>query len=381
MTVKIIATALLWGMSFGVMFFGTLVSLWHLRRKTLNPGAEKKVFPISILKPLKGLDPGIRENLESFFNLDYPSFELLFSVADADDSVIPVVRELIQRHAGVPARLIVGDVKIGFNPKINNLIQSYEQAKHDWMLISDANTRVPSDYLRRLATYLGDDVGVASGVVGGFEADGIGGHVEAAFLNTFLARGTIAAFYVGRPIVIGKSMIFRRSMAETFGGMRMLARYLAEDYMMGEMMGKLGLKVILMRAPVRQYVGQCSLKTFWSRHVRWGRLRKAHAPLAFALEPFGGVVISGILGAYAFVMLLHLPALFFLLGHVGIWGGCDLLMMKRLVGKITPSSVFGWFLREALAFPLWFCTSLGSTVMWQGHRLKLRYGGTLESST
>lgn len=381
MSVEAWICGFLWSVSFGVMLFGTAVSLFHLRRREGRREEGSDEIGISVLKPLKGIEPGLRENLETFFQQNYSNYELIFSVADADDIVLPLIRELIGRYPNVQSRLIVGDVKIGHNPKINNIVQSYEGARYDWIVIGDANVRVSPDYLKTVSGYFSETLGVTSGVVAGVEPQGLGGWVEAAFLNTFLARGTVAAFYVGRPIVIGKTMAFRRSVANRFGGVRFLAQYLAEDYMTGEMMARLGMQVILMKEPVRQFVGRSSLKSFWLRHLRWGRLRRAHAPIAFVLEPFGSAFVAGLLGAYACLQLTTFPLMMFLFLHGAVWMLCDCALMKRLLGRVTPQALLGWLLREMLAFPLWFHTSLGSTVMWHGHRLKLRMGGTLESST
>ena len=168
---------------------------------------------------------------------------------------------------------------------------------HDWVLISDSNVRVNPDYLKRLVAHLSPGVGMVTAVIAGQDASGVGGNLEATYLNTFYARGMNIAAGFGRVCVVGKSMLFQRSTAKRFGGMRTLGCYLAEDYMAGEAMRRLGLQVVIACDPVEQVIGEYSFDSFWKRHLRWGRIRKRHGMSAFALEPLTGAFVSGVLGA------------------------------------------------------------------------------------
>jgi ceramide glucosyltransferase len=342
-------------------------------------------MPVSILKPLKGFDNGIEENIESFFNLDYPTYELLFSVAEDGDPAIAVIQRFMEKYPGVRARLIVGAIEAGPNPKVNNLMVSYEKAQYDLLLISDSNVRVDPLYLKRLVPLVNSNVGVITAVVAGIHASGIGGLLEATYLNTFYARWMHIMAAFGNSPVVGKSMCFRKSSAERFGGMTNLAQYIAEDYMAGQAMRKLGLRTVIMPDPVQQYIGFYQFKTFWSRHLRWGRIRKSQAPLAFIFEPLVMAPVSGIVGALAFHNLFGVPFLAFLLFHLAAWSCCDLLMMKKLEAKVSGRSWvlawivrwFAWWLRETLAFPLWIHMACGNTVNWRGRQLRISSGGLL----
>jgi ceramide glucosyltransferase len=288
------------------------------------------------------------------------------------------VQNLVRKYPAANARLIIGAVDIGPNPKVNNLMLSYRGARHDLLLISDSNVRVFPHYLKRLVPLVGQHVGVITAVVAGTHALGFGGHLEAAYLNTFYARWMHIASAFGNSPVVGKSMCFRRSSAERFGGMTNLARYIAEDYMAGQAMQKLGLKTVIMPEPVQQFIGRHPFKAFWTRHIRWGRIRKSQAPFAFLVEPFIGAVVSGILGAFAFHHLLTgIPFLVFLLAHLGLWSICDLFMMRRMESKLSWRSWMFWWVRETLAFPLWLHMACGNTVTWRGQRLKISAGGLL----
>lgn len=272
-------------------------------------------------------------------------------------------------------------VDLGPNPKVNNMVKAYELAQNDLILISDSNVRATSDYLKRLASPMRDKrVGMVTAVITGFSEVGVGGKLESIFLNTFYARWMRVLFLLGRPCVVGKSMLFRKSVAKRFGGVKVLARYLAEDYMAGEAIRRLGLKVVLAPESIYQCIGKLTLKQFWSRHVRWGRIRKSQVLIAFVIEPLFGAFISGVTGAMGFKMLYGIdPVLFFIL-HMGLWFLLEVPLLLRSQKKLKETDLFFWLIRETLAFPLWLNIALGNTVDWRGNKLKLEPGGLLSTA-
>ena len=361
----------------------TLWGTWYALRKLKRPIPDSIVGlpPVSILKPLKGWEPGMEENIVSFFRLDYPMFEIIFSVADRRDPAVAVVSRMISDHPGVVARLHIGELDVGPNPKINNLIYPYREASYDHLLISDSNVRVSSDYLRRVVAHLTPSVGVVTAVVAGTRGGGLGGKLEAAYLNSFYARWMHIAEALGQSFVVGKSMLFRRSVAERFGGIENLAHYIAEDYMAGQAMRRLGLQVVIMRDPIHQHIGAYEFRSFWSRHLRWGRIRKAQAPFAFIAEPLLFSLVSGLFGAWAFHAWLGISPFWFLVAHLGVWGVSDLLLIKRLEDRLRLDTVLFWLLREILALPLWCHMACGSSINWRGNRLRILPGGLVVQSS
>jgi ceramide glucosyltransferase len=243
--------------------------------------------------------------------------------------------------------------------------------------VSDSNVLVPQDYLKRLVAHLDAGVGMVTSVVAGRHARKAGGALEEVYLNTFYARWMAFAELVGRPAVVGKSMLFRRSVAERFGGMRNLARYLAEDYMAGEAMRRLGLRVVIASDPICQVIGKYSFQDFWQRHLRWGRIRKAQAPIAFAVEPFMGALVSGIVGTLALARPLGIVPSHFFFAHLLVWSACDFLQMRLLNPGLRWTAALAWFAREFLALPQWIHIASGNTVHWRGNRLKIHSGGVL----
>ncbi len=315
--------------------------------------------------------------MEGFFHFDYPEYELIFCVAEETDPAVPAIREILARHPRVPARLFIGEARVGPNPKINNMLRGYEAADHDWILISDSNVRVGNDYLRRVAEPFADDVGIVTAVVSGQFAATTGAWLESVFLNTFYARFMMLSKRVGVPIVVGKSMLFRKSDANRFGGIANLGRYLAEDYMAGQAMKLLGLRVEIMKIPIVQPIGSYTVADFWARHIRWGRIRKSQAPQLFFLEPLISCWIAGLIGSVALTARFDVSFRYALLFHLMIWGGCDLWLMSLLGTRIKPKLVAYWLLRETLHLPLWAHIASGSHVHWRGRKLTLARGGIL----
>lgn len=321
----------------------------------------------------------MEQSLRTFFEQDYPEFEIIFCVADPLDPTIRLVMGLMREYAHVPVRLHVGEAHAGPNPKVNNLIPGYEIARFDLALISDSNVRVWPTYLKALAACLDDQVGVVTAVVAGRDAKGLGGKLEAAYLNTSVARWMWIAHAIKHPCVIGKTMLFRRSTMNRFGGLRGLARYVAEDYTTGQAMNRLGLRTEVVSEPVAQFLGHYSFSTFWSRHLRWGRIRRSQSPPGFFMEPLQYALGAGGFGAFGFWWLFEVPALAFLAMHFLIWGIADASLMRRLEGKLTLPMIGAWFLRELLALPHWLHMCAGNKISWRGNRLRILHGGLVEA--
>ena len=331
------------------------------------------------MKPVKGHEVGLEDNLRTFFELQYsPGYELLFSIATPDDPAREVIERLQARYPQIPSRLSLSEMMVGPNPKVNNLMPSYLVAANDWVLISDSNVSVPKDYLELKTRRFGTDVGMVTAVVAGHGPRYLGGHLEGVFLNTFYARWMFLAGDFGQDVVVGKSMLFRKSIARRFGGVPQLGRFLAEDFMAGHAMRMLGLKVEMMDRPIRQPLLSHTFRDFWSRHIRWGRIRRAQAPLPIFFEPWINSITSGLLGAIAFESLFGISKPFFIAGHLLFWLGSDLRLIWAVGEPIGPITALAWLAREILALPLWIQMMSGSTVNWRGHRLRVRSGGLLE---
>lgn len=365
---------LLWFLNWVLLIWGTLLAFKSFKKQPLNPPSSYP--PVSVLKPLKGADEGLFENLKSFFEIDYSDYELIFSVTNEKDPAVSVVKQLLQAFPHKSAQLICEKLDSELNPKINNLLRAYEAAKHEIVLISDSNIRVKKDYLKILVPDLTPSVGIITAVVAGTHASTLGGWLEASYLNTFLSRWMILTKQFGFPSVVGKSMIFRKETLRRLGGLKTLGNYIAEDYMAGHAIQKLDLKVEFMRTPISQYIGKYGVQDFWARHVRWGRIRKSIAPLAFLIEPFFFSWVSGVVGALTFSCFFKIPFEVFLSLHLIAWALLDLILFS-VMDQISWKSLGAWFLRESLAIPLWIKILCGNKVQWRGADYRLLQGGLL----
>lgn len=341
---------------------------------------------MSILKPLKGADPSLAANLESFFvQLPLCPFELLFSVETRNDPAFAIAQALIKRYPAVPARIFVlEELNLpshpSKNPKLRNLAQSFQEAGYDVLLISDSNVRIGRDELNHLLGLLKPGVGMVTSIVSGIAFSGLGGALESVFLGTFYARFMALSNRYAKPCVVGKAMLFRRSDLMRFGGIRHLSEFLAEDFMAGESIRKLGLRIETSAMPVLQVLGAHSLHGFWKRHLRWGRIRKAHAPIAFWAEPlFQPILVTAIGGGAASSLHLMSFGAGFLIS-LGICCAMDVLNYLRTTKsnwRFMLCFPFVWFIRESLALPLWFQIAANNKIEWRGRSFVLARGGLL----
>lgn len=353
------------------------------KRPLRTPGAERfgSDPAVSILKPLKGVDEGLEENLRSFLSLDYPAgFEILFCLHSEFDPAAPVVKRLMEEYPHVPARILISPLSPIPNPKAGNLWKAIHQAHHEVLLISDSNVRVDRNYLSDLVSELEPEVGMVSSIIRGAEPRTFAGALEAVYLNTFYLRGMMLAEWVGKPCVVGKAMLFRKEILERLGGMKLFGRYLAEDYVAGLAVRFLGKKVRISTRPVDQVIGRYCFREFWSRHLRWGRIRRAQAPIAYIFEPFTYPIVlsitGAILGSRLFAGAGFFPifsALFF--AHFYL----DAHLQLRFQSEFSPKVAAAWWVRELLAPIQWFAIALGRDVSWRGNRITVRPDGLIRN--
>ena len=351
---------------------------WTYKIRFFPRHKRKSREPITILKPLKGIDEGLEENLISFFKLNYPKFELIFSIASKNDPALPLVKRLIGLYPNVDAKLILGDSNVGLNPKICNLIRPFSVAKYEFTLISASNVRVEPCYLRNLIQDWTDNTGVLTSLVSGTNPRNLLGHIELALLSCFYARALSLADITGNAFAIGKSMLFLRQDLIRLGGLEILSNYLAEDYMMGELMKKIGKKVTVARRPVYQYLGKHTSKQFTGRHLRWGQIRRSHAQILFAFEPLlhpvqfiisGGIIWkTAQMGEISQGLVVSL----FLLTSIDLFQW--LIMGASGGSRIAPAIIL-----QHVFVPFFWLFSLRQPVFnWRGQLLRLKLGGVLE---
>jgi ceramide glucosyltransferase len=369
--------ASLWALSLTVLIVGT-VSLVIRKPRKSNSRSDKE--GISILKPLKGIDPGLKENLESFFKIEYPNFEIIFSVANGSDPAVPLVHDLIKKHPKVNAKLVISNRTVGFNPKVNNLMTPYENVANDLIVVSDSNVFVTPNYLNEIADEFQDpDLGALTALVAAHQGKGIVGRAESLHLNNYCARGMLISELAGQEFVMGKSMSFRKSDSEKFGGLMRLSNYLAEDFMMGEAMKWIGKKVKVASSPVFQRVGTLTAKGFYDRHLRWARIRKCHTPAVLLLEVFTNSILSSLFVVLSTLNLGLSVTLTAVLIHLGIFALCDWWSSFALQNRLGLLSFLPtWVYKEFNGVAVWLTSWTGNTVSWRGGLIRLSSSGIIE---
>ena len=286
---------------FGIM--GYLLQILAVRLYTAPPNSEEgnclpRTFqPVSILKPLKGLDDGLFDNLESFCNLDYPQYELIFALQNHNDQAYKVVSKIKEKYPSKDITIVVEHCNEGLNPKVNNLIPAHQRAKYGLILISDSNVRVENNYLTAITRHMDDpSVGLVSNMIRGVSGRSLGAIMENLHLNSFIV-GSVCFLdkYLRMPCVIGKSMLMRKAELEAIGGFRSVKDFLAEDYIIGERIHRLGKKVILSSHLINNVNEYWGIKRFINRHTRWGKLRWQIGGAKYLSELAGNAVFIPLL--------------------------------------------------------------------------------------
>jgi ceramide glucosyltransferase len=349
--------------------FATALAAARRLRRAKGSVAVADTPPVSILRPVCGLENHIEETLATSFSLDYPRYEVIFCVACDSDPVIPLVRRLMAAHPRVPSRLLVGDDRLSINPKLNNLVKGWAAARHDWIVIADSNVLLPPDYVQQLLSRWTAGTGVVSAPGAGAAPDGVWAELECAFLNTYQARWLLAADSVGLGYVHGKTMLLRRSDLEEAGGIAALTEEVAEDLAATKILRRKGLKVRLTLAPFLQPLGCRSFAAVWRRQVRWARLRRAGFPVLYAHEiAAGGLLPIALLALVAAGQGLH-PG--WLGAFVLAWYGAEALVAVAAGWHLSAKSVLCWVLRDLLQPILWAAGWLGNRFEWRGNGMEV----------
>jgi ceramide glucosyltransferase len=267
-----------------------LAQLLALRRHLATPPAAPRAStPVSILKPLCGVDDRLEENLASFAALAWPDLEVLLGVRSVGDAAYPLARAAARRWPG-RFRVVLQRGAPGLNPKVNQLVTLARAARHDLLVVSDSNVRVDPGYVAEIVALLEDEaVGLVTHPISGEGEARVGSLMDHLHLTSSVTPGIVAAKRLaGRDIVVGKSMALRRRDLVAMGGFEAVADVLAEDYVMGRMVSTvLGKSVAVARTPVRNVSERRSLSDFTARYRRWGVIQR-HAA---GRLPYGGMIL------------------------------------------------------------------------------------------
>jgi ceramide glucosyltransferase len=336
------------------------------RARTHVEPAPHEAPPISLVRPLCGLDNFVEPTLRSGFELDYPSYELIFCVAHARDPVVPTVQRLIDEHPHVRARLLIGDERISANPKLNNCFKGWNAAAHEWIVLADHNVLMPPDYLTRLWNCWREDTGLVCSPPSGTAPQGFWADVECAFLNTYEARWQYVADTLGVGFAQGKTMFWRRSVLEDAGGIRLLGLEPAEDAASTKVVRDAGLRVRLVDAPFPQPLGRRTALEVWCRQARWAQLRRASFPCFYVPEIIGGALLPSIAAA-TLATALDLSWIPAVLAVTILWYGTEMKLARVAGWPLSRLYPLHALVRDLALPALWVSGWRGSPFVWRGN--------------
>jgi ceramide glucosyltransferase len=373
MTDAVFAAAAFCGATLAVHLVSVVVAVVRCRPAALTT-APDGLPPVTIVRPVCGLENFIEETLRSGFKLEHPQYELILCVAHADDAVVPLVRRLIAEHPHVDARLLVGDERVSRNPKLNNCVKGWNAAAHRWIVLADSNVLMPPDYLQRLLSRWDAKTGLVCSPPVGMRPEGFWAGLECAFLNTHQARWQYTADTLGHGFAQGKTMLWRRADLEAAGGIRVLGEDAAEDAASTKVIRASGLKVRLVDAPFPQPLGQRRLSDVWRRQSRWARLRRVCFPSVFLPELLCGAVFPTI--ALAFVALaLDWPVVVSLAALLILWYGAEMVLARAAGWPLDAFYPLHAIMRDLMLPVLWADGWLGSNFEWRGNPMSIDESG------
>jgi ceramide glucosyltransferase len=362
---------------YGLSTLGLASFLSDTRKKLSRPLVpESQLPPVSILKPLRGLDPEILESFCSHCEQAYPEFQLIFGISDPADPAVEVVRKLQTKYPKIQIDLIVCDRVLGTNIKVSNLAQMLPAARHELLLVNDSDIRVPSDYLRQVVAPLADSsVGLVTCLYRGVAAPTLGSQLEALSISTDFVPGVLSARFLekGLRFGLGSTLAFRRHDLEAIGGFEALLDYLADDYEIGRRIAATGKRVELSAATVATFLPAYTLGQFFQHQLRWSRTIRDARSWGYAglLFTFGlpwalATVLAARGAAWAWIVL----ALTFAARlTVGLGTAVLVLHDRQVIRNIVLLP-----LRDLLAPLFWAASFMGNRIQWRGDVFNLKNG-------
>lgn len=352
---------------------------FKLHKKSCKCPNETPLPGVSILKPLMGVDPNLEHNLETFFTMDYPVYELLFCVEEKTDPAVKLVESLIAKYPQVDATLFLGGSNVGVNPKINNMNPAYEKAKYEFVMISDSGIKTRNDTLLDMVHHMGDKYALVHQMPFTCDREGFAATFEKVFFGTVQSRIYLSADFLGINCHTGMSCLLRKSVIDSLGGLKTFGCYLAEDFFIAKAITEQGWKMRISNQPALQNCGTCDISTFQARLIRWAKLRVAMVPTTILLEPLSECMVLGALAAWSATIVFKWDPLVFYLVHILTWFLSDWLLLSIVQnGSLTFHKfefVIGWLFRE-LSGPYLFLHALWNpAIRWRTRTYKLRWGG------
>ena len=358
-----------------VYYLAATFAAWRFFRRERRARLGDFTPPVSLLKPVRGVDFASYENFASFCRLDYPEYEILFGVNDNADPAVPLIRRLMAEFPERKIRLLVGAETLGSNRKVNKLARLAREARHDVVALTDGDVRVGPEYLSEVAAPFADaGVGAVTSFYRAVAENNLGAELEAVgAASDFFAGVLMANWMEGMSFGLGASIVTTKNWMAKIGGFEAIADMHSDDYELGHRIAKAGGKVLLSRETVWTMYPAQTARGFWQHQVRWARTVRLCRPLSFA----GLIFTHGLPWALLAALLAPAPwiSAAYLLAYcvlrlamawtVGVWGVRDEVLRRKL--WLVP-------VRDGLYFLVWVASFASNRIYWGGEPYIMRKG-------
>ena len=358
----------------GALVYSFLSIIAACRYLSVRPPAIASAEPVSVLKPLAGLDEGLESNLRTFFRQDYAAFEILFAVREQTDPAVAIVEKLRQEFPKIPARLLVTGEPPYPNAKVFSLAQMLAAAKNDLVVMSDSDIRVTPDFLQRVsAEFEQPALGVATCPYRAVAGKSFWSQLEATGMNTdFISGILVARMLEGIKFAVGPTIVARKRALEAIGGFERLKDYLAEDFVMGKFAAEAGYGVILSSYVIEHHIGSADLRHNIAHRLRWARSTRRSRPAGYIGQLFTMPF------PLALLVCAARPEWWPLLPAA--------LLVRFLAAYVVSAKVLrakiNWLLlplEDLIGFAVWIAGFFGSTITWRDRRYRVLADGRFEA--
>ena len=331
--------------------------------------------PVSVLKPVLGVDFGSHENFASFCRQEYTNYEILFAVNNDGDPAVPVIRRIIAEYPGRKIRLFVGAEHFGANRKVNKLARLAREAQNEVLVLTDGDVRVGPHYLREVVAPLADrKTGAVTSFYRGIAENNVGAEIEAVGASSdFFAGVLMAGWTEGITFALGASIATTKEWLGKMGGFEAIADALADDYELGHRIAKAGGEVVLSREAVWTVYPAQTLRSFWDHQVRWARTVRLCRPLSYVgllfTQGLPWALLAALVAPAKWIagvdLLAYLILRFAMAWTVGIWGVEDEVLRRKI--WLVP-------LRDAIHFLIWLASFGSNHLRWGNAEYVIRQG-------
>jgi ceramide glucosyltransferase len=331
--------------------------------------------PVTILKPLCGAEPETYECLRSFCDQAYTEFQVIFGVCDSTDPAVAIVKRLQREFPHRDLQLTIDRRQHGSSRKVSNLINMMPPARYDFLVLSDSDVRVKRDYLAKVVAPLVEGgVGIVTCAYRGCPRPGFWSLLGSLFINEwFMPSVRVAALAGSRSFAFGATIAIRRQVLASIGGFVSIANQLADDYRLGELTRRLGLRTVLSDVVVEICVAESSFAELVRHELRWLRTIRALRPVGygFSFVTFGvpvavlGVVLAS--GALPTLIMLAITTLARIMLH-----------LATRKPRSPPLQLFVLPLRDVLSLSLWAWSFVTRRVHWREDRYQVTRDGSAE---